>query len=137
MNENLDSGSSGTWRGFYVYAPGGHRHAMRLELSFGAGTLTGGGSDDVGPFTIRGGFDTEGVRVWWHKHYVGAHSVWYEGVRDGAGSRVVYGGWRIGTAYSGGFRIWRGDAPADAEVDVAAGEELLAVELELAGVRVR
>lgn len=138
MSGDLDIGASGTWRGFYVYAPGGRRHAMRLDLAFGAGTVTGGGSDDVGRFTIRGGFDPEGVRVWWHKHYAGAHSVWYEGVRDGAGSRVVYGGWRIGAAYSGGFRIWRGDEPADAGSEVVFEESPAGERVEeLAGARVR
>lgn len=118
MRGPSDPGASGTWRGFYVYAPGGRRHRMRLDLAFGAGTLTGGGSDDVGRFTIHGGFDPEGVRVWWTKRYVGAHEVWYEGVRDGTRGRAVYGGWSIGAAFSGGFRIWRGEEA----VDLVAGE---------------
>ncbi len=138
MDTAFDSGTSTTWRGFYVYAPGTRRHAMRLELAFAAGVVTGGGSDDIGHFTIRGGYDVEGVRVWWHKHYAGAHTVWYDGVRDGAGSRVVYGGWSIAAESSGGFRIWRGIAAADADVAGTAAEEFaLEVLEELAGVRVR
>ena len=138
MGAAFDTGTSTTWRGFYVYAPGTRRHAMRLDLAFAAGVVTGGGSDDLGRFTIHGGFDPEGVRVWWHKHYVGAHSVWYEGVRDGTGSRVVYGGWSIGADFSGGFRLWRGSGTADASIaDVVVEESTSEIVEELAGVRLR
>jgi len=138
MDKVFESGTSSTWRGFYVHAPGTRRHAMHLDLAFSVGVVAGGGSDDIGRFAIRGGYDQEGVRVWWHKHYVGAHSVWYDGVRDGAASRVLYGGWSIGTEFSGGFRIWRGAQAADAGV-VETAAEVSAVELleELAGVGVR
>lgn len=114
----FEDGARGAWRGFYVYEPGGRRHAMRLELAFANGRVTGSGSDDVGRFTVDGGFDAEGVRVWWRKDYAGAHTVWYDGARDGARSRVVYGAWRIAGYDPGGFRIWRGDE--DADVVVAA-----------------
>ncbi len=134
MGEAFDDGTSSTWRGFYVYAPRTRRHAMRLELAFVAGVVTGGGTDDIGRFSIRGGYDPEGVRVWWHKHYLGGHGVWYDGVRDGARSRVVYGGWSIAGDASGGFRIWRGSEAADAEVLDAAVAEFAE---EHAGAKVR
>ncbi len=104
----FDPTASGAWRGFYVYAAGGQRHAMQLDLVFGATTVRGTGADDVGRFTIQGGFEPDGVRVWWHKQYAGAHAVWYEGVRDGAQPRLVYGGWRLPPFDAGGFKIWRG-----------------------------
>jgi hypothetical protein len=127
--------ASGAWRGFYVYAPGGERHAMQLDLAFGSGSVSGSGSDDIGPFVIRGGFEPEGVRVWWSKQYVGAHDVWYEGVRDGRRQRVVYGSWSLGSSESGGFKIWRGTSGAAELADAQRADDTgLAGATELADV---
>lgn len=122
------SNQTGIWRGYYLYAPGGRRHAMSLELAFTNGAVRGSGDDDVGAFTIRGGFDPAGVRVWWTKRYLGAHDVHYEGVRDGDGGRVVYGGWSIAGDASGGFRIWRGTIPVDAAIEVEAESQVVEVD---------
>lgn len=125
----FDTTASGAWRGFYVYAAGGQRHAMQLDLVFDAQTVRGAGTDDIGPFSIHGGFEPDGVRVWWHKQYVGAHVVWYDGVRDGARPRLVYGGWRIGPAAAGGFKIWRGtDGGSALDMGVASDRAALARE---------
>jgi len=116
----FDPTASGAWRGFYVHAGSARRHAMRLDLMFSAATVRGEGTDDIGRFTIHGAFEPDGVRVWWHKQYVDAHAVWYEGVRDGAQPRLVYGGWRIGQEFTGGFKIWRGARDEDGDLDLAA-----------------
>lgn len=105
---SFDPAASGAWRGYYLHAGSSRRHTMQLDLTFATATVRGEGTDDVGPFTIRGAFEPDGVKVWWHKQYVGAHAVWYEGVRDGPQARLVYGGWRLGARSSGGFKIWRG-----------------------------
>ncbi len=119
MSDDITN-TGGNWRGYYLYEPGGRRHAMSLELAFTAGTVRGSGDDDIGSFVIRGSFEPEGVRVWWTKRYLGAHGVDYAGVRDGECGRVVYGSWSIAGQGSGGFRIWRGAVPVDAAIEVEA-----------------
>jgi len=95
---------SGPWIGFYVYS-GCHqdRHRMDLSLSFGNGLITGEGNDDIGPFVIKGRYDTRSKECHWTKTYVGAHDVFYRGVREGKG---IWGTWEIGDSSHGGFRIW-------------------------------
>ncbi len=121
------SKTSGIWRGYYLYEPGGRRHAMSLDLAFTNGGVRGSGDDDIGSFTIRGGFVPEGVRVWWTKRYHGAHDVHYEGVRDGDRGHVVYGGWSIAGEGSGGFRIWRGAVPVDVAVAIETESQVVEV----------
>jgi hypothetical protein len=99
---------SGPWRGFYNYQPG-DRHRMELGLVFAKGLMTGDGRDDVGPFLIKGKYDSQTRECHWTKTYVGAHDVFYRGFREGKG---IWGTWEIRLFGRGGFHIW----------PVAAGE---------------
>lgn len=113
-----DEFTSGPWTGFYTYADG-RRERMDLSLSFRQGTLSGSGSDPVGRFSLRGGYDADRGEVWWTKAYAGAHEVFYKGFRD---SRGIWGTWEIHPGWKGGFHIWpRGE---DAGKEAEAEEEI-------------
>ena len=75
---------------------------MRLSLTFANGSITGDGTDDIGPFLIRGAFDSVSREAGWTKAYVGMHSVRYRGLYDG---RSICGDWKLALS-SGGFWIW-------------------------------
>jgi len=100
MSENLFP--SGPWTGFYNYWPG-DRHRMDLHISFANGSMTGDGNDDVGPFLIKGRYDTTSNECYWTKSYIGRHDVFYRGFREGKG---IWGTWEINTFSRGGFHIW-------------------------------
>ncbi len=103
---------SGPWKGFWTepnrpYFP--FKNRMELDLYFESGIITGSGDDPIGPFTIRGSYDTKEGKCTWLKRYL-RHSVNYDGVRDGKG---IYGSWELieqgfRRAYrsTGGFHIW-------------------------------
>jgi len=93
---------SGPWTGFYNYSPK-DKHRMDLDLTFAAGRMSGDGNDDLGQFTIRGRYDTNSLECSWTKTYVGAHSVFYRGFREGRG---IWGTWEITLETHGGFHIW-------------------------------
>jgi hypothetical protein len=75
---------------------------MDLSLEFGKGMITGDGTDDIGPFVVRGRYDPKSKECHWTKTYVGMHDVFYSGVRQGKG---IHGTWEVGEA-TGGFKIW-------------------------------
>lgn len=111
---------SGEWTGFYVQ--NGERHRQDLVLTFGNGFVRGSGGDGVGGFGIRGRYDAATLEVVWTKVYLGAHSVYYRGFREGKG---IWGTWEIGSYCRGGFQIWpkrAGEAVAatQAEAEPAA-----------------
>ena len=112
--------SSGPWVGFYTYA-GGRRERMDLSLTFREGSVSGAGTDPVGPFIIVGRYTAETNEVHWTKSYLGAHSVYYKGFRD---DRGIWGTWEISPGWTGGFHIWpkgQGEGAAqEAEADVEA-----------------
>ena len=93
---------SGPWTGFYNYSPK-DKHRMDLNLTFASGRMSGGGSDDVGQFKVHGQYDASTLECSWTKSYVGAHSVFYRGFREGKG---IWGTWEITLANHGGFHIW-------------------------------
>jgi hypothetical protein len=95
---------------------------MDLELEFADGTLSGAGNDDVGPFTIRGGYNAASLECYWTKTYPGSHDVYYRGFREGKG---IWGAWEIDPLSHGGFHIWP-RALGEGEGEVAHGEEPLA-----------
>ena len=64
--------------------------------------MTGEGSDDVGRFLIDGKYDTGSHECHWTKQYIGRHSVFYKGFREGRG---IWGTWEI-RVFRGGFHIW-------------------------------
>jgi len=51
---------------------------LNLRISFTTRTIEGGGSDEIGKFTIEGEFSRNN-RVFLRKKYDGRHSVNYEG----------------------------------------------------------
>jgi hypothetical protein len=104
---------------------------MDLQLAFANGSLSGDGSDDVGPFLIKGRYNPTNLECHWTKSYIGKHDVFYRGFREGKG---IWGTWEMGTYGRGGFHIWprsAGDAEETSEsaeqaapVDVIATEQV-------------
>jgi hypothetical protein len=76
---------------------------MDLHLTFANGRLSGDGTDDVGRFLIKGGYDGATRECYWTKSYIGAHDVFYRGFREGKG---IWGTWEIRLWCRGGFHIW-------------------------------
>lgn len=112
---------SGPWEGFYNYTPR-DKHHMELALEFRSGRITGEGRDDIGRFTIQGGYDAAALETWWTKSYSypSAHSVAYRGFREGKG---IWGTWEIASQARGGFHIWpvgEGAGETHAEPEVVA-----------------
>jgi hypothetical protein len=93
---------SGPWIGFYNYFDTPQRHRMDLQLTFSDGRMTGDGIDDIGRFFIKGKYDAANQECHWTKQYVGKHSVFYRGFREGKG---IWGTWEL-LPYRGGFKIW-------------------------------
>lgn len=90
---------------------------MDLNLEFASGFLSGNGTDDIGPFLIRGRYDAVAGECYWQKHYLGAHSVFYRGFREGKG---IWGTWEINAWNHGGFHIWpEGSGNTEAEANEA------------------
>jgi hypothetical protein len=117
---------SGPWKGFFLQSPFAGRQWMELHLTFRQGVMTGEGRDWVGPFVMRGRYETESGKCWWSKRYLGRHDVAYQGYNEGKG---IWGVWEITVPpLHGGFHIWpvaMGDPTqarlaAEAEVPVAA-----------------
>jgi hypothetical protein len=77
---------------------------MELHLTFGQGTVRGEGRDWVGPFLVRGRYDSAEGKVWWTKSYLGKHDVAYMGYNEGKG---IWGTWELkDPPWKGGFHIW-------------------------------
>jgi len=115
VSENLFP--SGPWVGFYHYSPS-DKHRMELDLTFANGRLSGAGTDDVGPFLIKGGYDSNSLECSWIKTYPGSHAVFYRGFREGKG---IWGAWDIGPTSRGGFHIWPRQ-PGDGEEQTASAK---------------
>jgi hypothetical protein len=94
---------SGPWQGFFLMAHLPGRHRMELHLSFRQGVMTGEGRDMIGPFLIRGKYNTDDGKCRWTKRYIGKHDVDYLGYNEGKG---IWGLWEIPPSYRGGFHIW-------------------------------
>jgi hypothetical protein len=84
---------------------------MDLQLTFANGVLSGDGTDDVGPFLVKGGYDAGTGECHWLKSYPGSHDVYYRGFREGKG---IWGTWEITILDHGGFQIWP-RCPAEGE----------------------
>ncbi len=94
---------------------------MDLHLTFASGNLRGDGNDDIGPFLIRGHYDTTNRECHWTKTYIGQHDVFYRGFREGKG---IWGTWEIGLLSRGGFLIWpRGADEGEAQTEISEVEE--------------
>ena len=91
---------------------------MDLHLTFSHGKVTGEGTDDVGPFVVKGQYDVKNAECWWMKTYVGGHDVYYRGFREGKG---IWGTWEIGASTRGGFQIWPlGEAEGESHAERAS-----------------
>ena len=85
---------------------------MDLHLTFSHGKVTGEGTDDVGPFVVKGQYDAKNAECSWTKTYVGRHDVFYRGFREGKG---IWGTWESAELH-GGFHIWpRGSGEGEEE----------------------
>lgn len=101
MNDPNADYPSGRWTGFYQQAGG--RFRQDLDLHFAGGVITGGGSDPVGTFTIKGSYEPGSGDVRWTKRYTSGHSVYYRGFREGKG---IWGTWQIPPFQRSGFHVW-------------------------------
>ncbi len=110
---------SGEWTGFYHYSPA-DKHRMDLNLEFSNQLMTGEGCDGIGTFLVKGRYDLATKECHFTKSYVGAHSVFYQGFREGKG---IWGRWEIEIFAHGGFHIWpRRMGSADESVQAEAIE---------------
>ena len=112
--------------------PNSGRHEMDFYLDFKNNTVRGGGSDDIGAFNWRGTYDTKLATCNLLKHYMGNHSVIYEGFADENG---IWGIWKIPPFQQGGFHIWPKDKSEGNEDEEAIVEELFMM-LEKKNVRI-
>lgn len=118
---------SGEWTGFYNYSPP-EKYRMDMALEFSKGNVSGLGCDSIGQFLIKGRYNAASKECYFTKSYLGAHSVYYKGFREGKG---IWGRWEIQTFATGGFHIWpRKSETGDAEV----AEEELTQPVEAIGV---
>lgn len=86
---------SGRWEGFWVQEHYGRQQMRGFELHFKDGTISGGGKDIVGRFSMSGAYDVKTGRLLMVKQYLGKHAVRYIGDPDGEGS--IQGNWEITT----------------------------------------
>lgn len=99
--ETDDRFPSGPWVGYFLQL--GVQSRTELGLTFTNGVITGTGGDWVGPFVLRGRYQTSDGKCWWTKRYLGKHEVAYQGWAE---SRGIWGLWEIPLIGRGGFHIW-------------------------------
>jgi hypothetical protein len=99
--ETDDRFPSGPWSGYFLQYNVQSR--TELVLTFVNGVISGTGGDWVGPFVIRGRYETSDGKCWWTKRYLGRHEVAYQGWSEGRG---IWGLWEIPRIGRGGFHIW-------------------------------
>ena len=93
---------TGEWNGFYLESHQPTKGWMHLYLCFENGTITGEGTDYVGPWTAAGSYDADSGVCSWIKQYVGKHQVFYGGQ---CGPKGIMGEWTI-SGLHGPFHIW-------------------------------
>jgi hypothetical protein len=94
--------ASGAWTGFWDEH--GFRGHMGLRLHFRAGRVDGVGSDEIGRFSMTGGFSETGSVNLLKKYPT--HTVSYRGQWDG---QMIAGEWSMGHGYlreTGPFEMW-------------------------------
>lgn len=101
---------SGKWHGWWEQPAFGRQAMAEFTLRFAGGEVTGGGVDLVGRFTVGGRCEPNGD-VRFVKHYVGKHTVIYEGQHDGEGT--IFGTWTISRFDNGPFALHPVAAKAD------------------------
>lgn len=70
---------SGPFKGHYRHDGAAKKHAMKADLVFARGKLTGTGADDVGAFALAGRYDAKKGTLAFQKTYLGAAPVKYKG----------------------------------------------------------
>lgn len=106
MHELDDRFPTGEWTGFFLQPDSHQRYVMNCHLEFARDSISGGGDDLVGEFSIRGAYSTENAECSWTKQYIGQHAVEYTGQ---ARARGIIGQWRIRgtpTSWTGPFFVW-------------------------------
>ncbi len=98
---NAESSRSFECDGWWEQNGLGRQAMSDLELSFDGRSIRGRGYDIIGLFELDGLVDERSL-VELNKHYLGKHSVLYQGVYDGEGT--FSGIWQIG-AYHGKWLI--------------------------------
>lgn len=93
---------SGDWYGFYTYQRHPGRHPMDIRFTFEDGRISASGGDPVGEFVLTGDYCEQSRECHWIKRYLGAHSVSYQGFREGKG---IWGTWEL-PLFKGGFHVW-------------------------------
>lgn len=84
---------SGQWRGFWQQEGFGRQPMEEFTIAFKGRQIRGHGRDIVGTFTIRGECEPATGAIAMIKHYLGRHTVRYQGAPDGEGS--ILGTWTI------------------------------------------
>ncbi len=130
---------SGEWEGFYCYGDSPTQHKMAIELSFVDSVVSGSGIDDVAPFTWKGDYNLDTLKIRMMKTYP-THQIFYKGDIDQNG---IWGTWDDRTDLSqhfnpetirkmkevfkdkirGGFHIW--PKTANSESKEATNEEAI------------
>ncbi len=101
--EQDDRFPSGPWTGFFLQREIKGKSWMELVLTFKNGGVEGTGRDWVGPFLIKGKYSVEDGKCFWHKSYIGKHTLVYNGYNEGRG---IWGMWEWDRLGKGGFHIW-------------------------------
>ena len=80
---------------------------MRLSLAFADGRIQGDGRDTIGPFAMRGTYDTDSGKVTIHKRYLMIGGLVYDVLYDGWAEegRGIWGVWQLAID-RGGFHLW-------------------------------
>ncbi|HEY7086654.1 MAG TPA: hypothetical protein VH518_01115 [Tepidisphaeraceae bacterium] len=115
---------SGKWTGFWLHRAWVGRQYMSLSLTFAQGKVVGEGCDRVGEFTISGEYDLRNGGCTLHKHYVGAHSVLYEGKNEND-DQWIWGLWSIRSLDRGGFHLWPAGEDDPTGPELSAAKELV------------
>ncbi|CAG2202696.1 unnamed protein product [Mytilus edulis] len=93
-------GRDGVWPGYYVYAD--EQYPWSMSIQFDRNSITGGGSDDVGTFTINGSWNPLSKDINFVKAYT-AHTVSYTG-QVTADVCTMYGQYQVGST-TGAFNM--------------------------------
>ncbi len=94
---------TGEWNGFYIEKHHENRGWMHLYLEFDENQIKGEGTDYVGPWVLRGSYDSDSSECEWVKQYMGRHKVTYRGKLTSNG---IVGEWVIAGLLRGPFHIW-------------------------------
>ena len=148
QNETHQYLPSGEWEGFYCYGNTPEQHKMVIELNFKNGVVSGSGTDDVAPFTWKGKYDLEPMKIYMTKVYR-THTIEYKGDIDENG---IWGTWENAEAIRdvtsrfnsaaqqqilrtfadkirGGFHIWPKKKNTDSIAEEAVAESAILKEI--------